>query len=163
MASLLLFCSALDMVLAAIAEANECVLVTDNEKRFSGLSVVSPLRPGGGKGYTDWTTVPSCRRWVAKIHSGGEPIHANAHNDAVARDPDLVPGFKSVSAQDFLVYRVDPHVVVFCPSALGGCVMGSSSQGAGSDLYPCAPRVQPVVLDTPGDGCRGVGWIWGFP
>jgi predicted nucleic acid-binding protein len=41
--------SALDMVVAAIAEANECVLVTDNEKHFSGLSVVNPLRPGRGK------------------------------------------------------------------------------------------------------------------
>jgi hypothetical protein len=111
---------------------------------------------------TDWTTVPSCRRWVAKIHSGGERIHANAHIDADARDPDLVPGFKSVSAQGFVVYRVDPHVVVFRPSALGGCVVGSSSQGAGSDLYPCAPRVRLVVLDTPSDGCRGVEWIWGF-
>jgi hypothetical protein len=111
---------------------------------------------------TDWTTVPSCRRWVAKIHSGGEPINANAHIDADARDPVLVPGFKSVSAQAFVVYRVDPHVVVFCPSALGGCVVGFSSQGAGSDLYPCAPRVRLVVLDTPGDGCRGVGWLWCF-
>jgi hypothetical protein len=162
MASLLLSCSALDTVLAAIAEANECVLVTDNEKQFSGLSVLSPLRPGSGKGYTDGTTVPSCRRWVAKIHSGGERIHANAHIDADARDPDLVPGFKSVSAQDFVVYRVDPHVVVFCPSALGGCVVGSSSQGVGADLYPRAPRVRLVVLDTPGDGHRGVEWIWRF-
>jgi predicted nucleic acid-binding protein len=42
--------SALDMVVAAIAEANECVLVTDNEKHFSGVSVVNPLRPGRGKG-----------------------------------------------------------------------------------------------------------------
>jgi toxin FitB len=41
--------SALDMVVAAIAEANECVLVTDNEKHFSGVSVVNPLRPGRGK------------------------------------------------------------------------------------------------------------------
>jgi len=111
---------------------------------------------------TDWTTVPSCRRWVAKIHSGGERIHANAHIDADARDPVLVPGFKSVSAQAFVVYRVDPHVVVFCPSALGGCVVASSSPGAGSDLYPCASRVHLVVLDTPGHGSRGVGWIWGF-
>jgi hypothetical protein len=111
---------------------------------------------------TDGTTVQGCRRGVAKIHSGGERIHANAHNDAVARDPDLVPGFKSVSAQDFIVHRVDPHVVVFCPSALGGCLVGFSSQGAGSDLYPCAPRVRLVVLDTPGDSCRGVGRIWGF-
>jgi hypothetical protein len=38
------------MVVAAIGEANECVLVTDNEKHFSGVSVVNPLRPGRGKG-----------------------------------------------------------------------------------------------------------------
>jgi hypothetical protein len=42
--------SALDMVVAATAEANECVLVTDNEKHFSGVSVVNPLHPGRGKG-----------------------------------------------------------------------------------------------------------------
>jgi toxin FitB len=41
--------SALDMVVAAIAEVNECVLVTDNEKHFSGVSVVNPLHPGRGK------------------------------------------------------------------------------------------------------------------
>jgi predicted nucleic acid-binding protein len=42
--------SALDMVVAAIAEANDCVLVTDNEKNFSAVNVVNPLRPGRGKG-----------------------------------------------------------------------------------------------------------------
>ena len=36
--------SALDMIVAAIAEANGCVVVTDNEKDFTGLKFVNPLR-----------------------------------------------------------------------------------------------------------------------
>ena len=36
--------SALDMIIAAVAEANECVLVTANEKDFAGLQIVNPLR-----------------------------------------------------------------------------------------------------------------------
>jgi len=36
--------SALDMIIAAIAEANGCVVVTDNEKDFVGLKFVNPLR-----------------------------------------------------------------------------------------------------------------------
>ena len=36
--------SALDMIIAAIADANGCVVVTDNEKDFSGLKFVSPIR-----------------------------------------------------------------------------------------------------------------------
>ena len=36
--------SALDMIIAAIAEANECVVLTDNEKDFAGLKIVNPLR-----------------------------------------------------------------------------------------------------------------------
>ncbi len=36
--------SALDMVVAAIAEANDCVVVTDNEKHFSGINILNPLR-----------------------------------------------------------------------------------------------------------------------
>ena len=38
--------SALDMIIAAIAEANQCVLVTDNEQHFAGLKIVNPLRIG---------------------------------------------------------------------------------------------------------------------
>jgi predicted nucleic acid-binding protein len=34
----------LDMIVAAVAETNECVIVTDNEKHFSGLDVLNPLR-----------------------------------------------------------------------------------------------------------------------
>jgi toxin FitB len=36
--------SALDMVIAATAEANDCVVVTDNERHFAGLRIVNPLR-----------------------------------------------------------------------------------------------------------------------
>jgi predicted nucleic acid-binding protein len=36
--------SALDMIVAAIAEANHCTVVTDNEKDFAGLSILNPLR-----------------------------------------------------------------------------------------------------------------------
>ena len=36
--------SALDMIIAAVASANECVVVTDNEKDFAGLQVVNPMR-----------------------------------------------------------------------------------------------------------------------
>ena len=36
--------SALDMIIAAVAEANECVVVTDNERDFAGLEIVNPLR-----------------------------------------------------------------------------------------------------------------------
>lgn len=36
--------SALDMILAAVAEANDCVLVTDNERDFRGLRMFNPLR-----------------------------------------------------------------------------------------------------------------------
>jgi toxin FitB len=36
--------SALDMIIAAVAEANGCVIVTDNERDFAGLKFVNPLR-----------------------------------------------------------------------------------------------------------------------
>lgn len=36
--------SALDMMIAAVAEANDCVVVTGNEKDFTGLKLVNPLR-----------------------------------------------------------------------------------------------------------------------
>jgi hypothetical protein len=99
---------------------------------------------------------------VAKTQPGREPIHANANIDADARDPFLVPCFELISSQAFAVYRMDPHVVVLCPSALGCSVVGLSSQGAGPDLYSCASGVQLVVLDTPGDRDSGMEWIWGF-
>jgi predicted nucleic acid-binding protein len=33
----------LDMIIASVAGANECVLVTDNERDFAGLEVVNPM------------------------------------------------------------------------------------------------------------------------
>jgi predicted nucleic acid-binding protein len=36
--------SAIDMIVAAIAEANDCVVVTDNERDFAGLTIVNPMR-----------------------------------------------------------------------------------------------------------------------
>lgn len=36
--------SGLDTIIASVAEANECVVVTDNEKDFAGIQVVNPLR-----------------------------------------------------------------------------------------------------------------------
>jgi predicted nucleic acid-binding protein len=36
--------SALDTIVAAIAEANDCVVVTDNEKHFPGAKVINPVR-----------------------------------------------------------------------------------------------------------------------
>ena len=36
--------SALDMIIAAVGEANGCVVVTDNEKDFDGLNVLDPIR-----------------------------------------------------------------------------------------------------------------------
>jgi len=32
------------MVIASIAEANNCVLVTDNEKHFPDMDILNPLR-----------------------------------------------------------------------------------------------------------------------
>ena len=36
--------SALDMIIAAVAETNGCILVTDNEGDFAGLKFINPLR-----------------------------------------------------------------------------------------------------------------------
>ena len=36
--------SALDTIVAAIADANDCIVVTDNEKDFAGVEVVNPVR-----------------------------------------------------------------------------------------------------------------------
>jgi toxin FitB len=37
--------SALDTIIAAIAEANDCVVVTANERDFDGVTVINPIRP----------------------------------------------------------------------------------------------------------------------
>ena len=36
--------SALDMMIAAIAQANGCIVATDNEKDFKGLKYINPMR-----------------------------------------------------------------------------------------------------------------------
>lgn len=36
--------SALGMQIAAIAQVNDCLLVTDNEKHFAGIKIFNPLR-----------------------------------------------------------------------------------------------------------------------
>lgn len=36
--------SPLDMIIAAVAEANDCIVVTENEKDFAGVKIVNPLR-----------------------------------------------------------------------------------------------------------------------
>jgi predicted nucleic acid-binding protein len=36
--------SGLDTIIAAVAEANDCVVVTDNEKDFTDIEIVNPLR-----------------------------------------------------------------------------------------------------------------------
>lgn len=36
--------SGLDMIVAAVAGANDCVVVTDNERDFAGLNFINPLR-----------------------------------------------------------------------------------------------------------------------
>jgi predicted nucleic acid-binding protein len=38
--------SALDAIIAAVAEANGCVVVTDNDKDFEGIDIINPLRHG---------------------------------------------------------------------------------------------------------------------
>jgi toxin FitB len=36
--------SGLDMIIAAVAGVNDCVVVTDNEKDFVGVEIVNPMR-----------------------------------------------------------------------------------------------------------------------
>jgi len=36
--------SALDTIIAAVAEANHCVVVTDNERDFPGVETFNPIR-----------------------------------------------------------------------------------------------------------------------
>ncbi len=39
--------SALDTIIAATAEANGCIVVTDNERDFPGVETFNPIRPAG--------------------------------------------------------------------------------------------------------------------
>jgi predicted nucleic acid-binding protein len=36
--------NALDMIIAAVAAANDCIVATDNERDFTGLDTVNPMR-----------------------------------------------------------------------------------------------------------------------
>ncbi|MCP3473568.1 type II toxin-antitoxin system VapC family toxin [Bradyrhizobium sp. CCGUVB1N3] len=36
--------SGLDMIIAAVAAANDCVVATDNEKDFAGVQIINPMR-----------------------------------------------------------------------------------------------------------------------
>ncbi|CUX64641.1 PilT domain-containing protein (fragment) [Agrobacterium sp. NCPPB 925] len=36
--------SALDTIVAAIAQSNGCIVVTDNERDFHGVEIINPLR-----------------------------------------------------------------------------------------------------------------------
>lgn len=44
--------SGLDTIIAAIAAANDCIIVTDNERDFAGIEIINPLR---GSASTDQT------------------------------------------------------------------------------------------------------------
>ncbi|WP_425908519.1 PIN domain-containing protein [Nitrobacter sp. TKz-YC02] len=39
--------SGLDMIVAAIAGTNDCVVVTDNERDFAGMEFINPIRGAG--------------------------------------------------------------------------------------------------------------------
>lgn len=39
--------SALDTIVAAIAQANDCIVVTDNERDFRGVEIINPIRSSG--------------------------------------------------------------------------------------------------------------------
>jgi predicted nucleic acid-binding protein len=39
--------SGLDTIIAAVAETNGCIVVTDNERDFAGIEIVNPLRNPG--------------------------------------------------------------------------------------------------------------------
>ena len=36
--------SALDMIVAAVAQSNGCIVVTDNERDFHGIEIINPIR-----------------------------------------------------------------------------------------------------------------------
>lgn len=51
--------SALDTIIAAVAEANECVVVTDNEKDFEDVQIINPLRSSGSQAGDDSSNGPA--------------------------------------------------------------------------------------------------------
>ena len=38
--------SALDTIIAAVAVANGCIVVTDNEREFEGVETINPMKAG---------------------------------------------------------------------------------------------------------------------
>lgn len=65
--------SGLDMIIAAVADANDCIVVTDNEKDFAGIEIVNPMRGaiGGSGSYHDcWIK----RIALAKLDEGDVAI-----------------------------------------------------------------------------------------
>ena len=36
---------ALDTIIASVAQANDCVVVTDNERDFTGIDIINPIHP----------------------------------------------------------------------------------------------------------------------
>ncbi|MER9031857.1 type II toxin-antitoxin system VapC family toxin [Mesorhizobium sp. M0674] len=51
--------SALDTIIAAVAEANECVVVTYNEKDFEDVQIINPLRSSGSQAGDDSSNGPA--------------------------------------------------------------------------------------------------------
>ena len=49
--------NALDMIVAAVAQANDCVVVTNNEKDFTGVEIFNPIRGGKAQRQRD------CAEW----------------------------------------------------------------------------------------------------
>lgn len=43
--------SGLDMIVAAVAEANDCLVITGNERDFVGVPFMNPLRPRGQRSH----------------------------------------------------------------------------------------------------------------
>lgn len=39
--------SPLDMIIASVAQAHGCTIVTDNERDFAGLDAINPMRRSG--------------------------------------------------------------------------------------------------------------------
>ncbi|MER8447266.1 PIN domain-containing protein [Mesorhizobium sp. M1066] len=51
--------SALDTIIAAVAEANECVVVTDNGKDFEDVQIIKPLRSSRSQAGDDSSNGPA--------------------------------------------------------------------------------------------------------
>jgi hypothetical protein len=51
--------SGLDIIIAAVAGSNDCVVVTDSERDFVGLRIVNPMREGASSATSDPSTCSS--------------------------------------------------------------------------------------------------------